>query len=434
MPTIYTDVTTLKSDLQAHPDKLPEGLIDNLAYTAQLGHKAVHEEACKAIMQAAIKHGVYPASIHELYMAFARGEVSGFTVPALNVRALTYDFSAMIHSVILQHSIGPVIFEIALSEQEYTDQTHMQYTSSILAGAMKAGYAGPVFLMGDHYQLKTDAFRKDKEAELKRLQEAMRKAFAAGFYNIDIDGSTLVNLDLPYKTDQQKDNFEVTGHLAKFIRQHQPDGVTVSIGGEIGHIGDTNSTPEDLHAFMDGLNKILPSDISGLSKIAIQTGTSHGGTPEPDGSVAPVTLAADLHKSIGTRARKYGIGGTVQHGASTLPVDMFHLLPDNAALEVHLATGWQNCLFENMSQERRNTMYEWIRLNLQDENKRDWTDEQFVYKARKKSLGHFKLSLWMMDAHEKAAILDACANLFTNICKELRVVDTRDILLTYIHD
>ena len=35
--------------------------------------------------------GIRPASIHDLYMAMGRGDAGGFTVPAINVRAMAYD-------------------------------------------------------------------------------------------------------------------------------------------------------------------------------------------------------------------------------------------------------------------------------------------------------------------------------------------------------
>src|SRR4030095_12697719 len=78
------------------------------------------------------------------------------------------------------------------------------------------------------------------------------EAIGAGFYNIDIDASTLVDLDLPTLFEQQKTNYVLTAELTELIRKHQPPGITVSVGGEIGEVGGRNSTVEDLHAFMNG--------------------------------------------------------------------------------------------------------------------------------------------------------------------------------------
>ncbi len=51
------------------------------------------------------------------------------------------------------------------------------------------------------------------------------------------------------------------------------------VGGEIGEVGGHNSTEEELRAYLDGFKAKLSKHgkLTGLSKISIQTGTSHGG-------------------------------------------------------------------------------------------------------------------------------------------------------------
>jgi hypothetical protein len=99
--------------------------------------------------------------------------------------------------------------------------------------------------------------------------------------------------------------------------------VTISIGGEIGEVGTENSTPEELRAFMDGFNRVLQAagaGDAGLSKISVQSGTSHGGVVLADGSIADVALDLETLRILGEIARdEYGLSGAVQHGASTLP-------------------------------------------------------------------------------------------------------------------
>src|SRR5690606_9246574 len=105
-----------------------------------------------------------------------------------------------------------------------------------------------------------------------------------------------------------------------FIREHEPEGVTVSVGGEIGEVGMKNSTVEELTAFMDGYNRALAAlgNHEGLSKISVQTGTSHGGVVLPNGKIADVKLDIEALAALSKLAReKYGLAGAVQHGAST---------------------------------------------------------------------------------------------------------------------
>ena len=110
--------------------------------------------------------------------------------------------------------------------------------------------------------------------------------------------------------------------MTAFIRGLEPEGIVVSVGAEIGEVGMKNSTVEELHAFMTGYNRTLAAKgtIEGISKISVQTGTSHGGVVLADGSIAEVKLDLQALAALSETARSvYGLAGAVQHGASTLP-------------------------------------------------------------------------------------------------------------------
>ena len=71
------------------------------------------------------------------------------------------------------------------------------------------------------------------------------------------------------------------------------------------------------------LARVAPGAV-GLSKISVQSGTSHGGVVLADGSIADVKLDLETLRELSEIARKeYGLSGAVQHGASTLPDDAF---------------------------------------------------------------------------------------------------------------
>ena len=118
--------------------------------------------------------------------------------------------------------------------------------------------------------------------------------------------------------------------------------MTISVGGEIGEVGKKNSTVEELRAYLDGYRRELDArapGATGISKVSVQTGTSHGGVPLPDGGVAEVKLDFEVLRELGEVARAYGLAGAVQHGASTLPDELFHRFPAVETAEIHLATG-----------------------------------------------------------------------------------------------
>jgi len=66
-----------------------------------------------------------------------------------------------------------------------------------MAAAVKSGWRGPVFLQGDHFQINAKKFAADAEKETEAVKNLIREAIVAGFYNIDIDTSTLVDLSQP---------------------------------------------------------------------------------------------------------------------------------------------------------------------------------------------------------------------------------------------
>src|SRR6476660_10628916 len=127
----------------------------------------------------------------------------------------------------------------------------------------------------------------------EEIRRACRLAIDAGYRNIDIDSSTLVDLSKATRDEQQRDNYLRAAELTALIRSLETDGVTVSVGGEIGEVGKKNSTEDELRAYLAGyrreLDGLSPGAI-GISKVSVQTGTSHGGVPLPDGSVAEVKL------------------------------------------------------------------------------------------------------------------------------------------------
>jgi fructose/tagatose bisphosphate aldolase len=449
MPTVERSVSDLLSRLSGivhvHDGTLEvvdaarlraDGIRD-LAWTAAFTEDPATAEAAQWIVwEAAQALGARSASIQELYAARARGEVSGFTVPAINIRAQTFDMARIIFETAETYDVGAVILELARSEQTYTYQRPIDYATAVLAGAVAADWRGPVFIQGDHYQFNAKKYATDAESMTEEIRRACRLAIDAGYRNIDIDASTLVDLALDGEAEQQRANYERTAELVALIRSLEPDGVTVSIGGEIGEVGKDNSTEAELRAYLDGLNAALRQaapGVAGISKVSVQTGTSHGGVVMPDGTVGTVAVDFDVHRRLGEVCRsEYGIAGTVQHGASTLPDELFHKFREVETIEIHLATGFQNLLYEHEAfpRELHEQIEQWCFANALDERKGDQTDQQFVYTTRKKALGPFKRQLW--DLETKDEILGAQARKIAFLFHELGVESSRATVDRYV--
>src|SRR5258708_34746570 len=180
----------------------------------------------------------------------------------------------------------------------YTEEQTDEYAAAILAAAIKEDYQGPIFLQGDHFQFNAKKYKENPQQEIEAIKALTKEAISAQFYNIDIDASTLVDLSQENLTKQQEANYQMTALLTTYIRSLQPKDTMISIGGEIGHIGDRNSNIEDFKAFMKGYSTRIPKD--GISKVSVQTGTSHGGIPLPDGSIAKIQLDFNVLNTIGS--------------------------------------------------------------------------------------------------------------------------------------
>ena len=369
-------------------------------------------------------------------MARGRGEFSGFTVPAINLRSMTYDLARAIFRVAEKNDSGAFVFEIARSEIGYTNQPPIEFASMIMAAAIKEGYSGPVFIQGDHYQANAAKYKENPQKEIESLQTLIADSINSGFYNIDIDSSTLVDLSKPTYKEQQLLNYDVCAKLAQFVRHNEPKGTTISVGGEIGEIGHQNSTPEDLHVFMDGFKERLPKGLVGISKISVQTGTTHGGIVLPDGSIKQISLDFNTLKTLSETARKkYGLAGAVQHGASTLPPEAFHKFVECETAEVHLATEFQNMIYESkhFPADLKKKIYEWLKVNAANEAKAGETEDQFIYKTRKKGLGPFKKEIIKLPSATRDAIAAEIEVKFDFLFKQLNVVNKRTLLDKYVH-
>jgi hypothetical protein len=234
--------------------------------------------------------------------------------------------------------------------------------------------------------------------------------------------------------EQQRANFENSAKLAAYVRSIEPQGVTISLGGEIGEVGKQNSTAEELAAYMDGFLATLSKHAGkkkGLSKISVQTGTAHGGVILPEGTVAQVAIDFETLRNLSAAARdRYGMAGAVQHGASTLPSDAFHKFAECETAEVHLATEFQNLIYENSAfpPDLKDEIYKYLRKTWAGEKKPGDTDAQFIYKTRIRAFGPFKRKFWELAADVRNRIGEDLERKFTFLLERLNVRRTAELV------
>jgi fructose/tagatose bisphosphate aldolase len=414
--------------------------IDHLIQLAHFGDPLEQYNAAREIRQLAEAQGARPASIYPIYKARADGQLeSNFTVPAMNLRGLSYLTAQAAFEAAQELDVGLMIFELARSEMKYTNQTPLQLASSVLAAAVKTGWQHPVFIQGDHYQPKAEKPGQIKGGEASLIKELIKDSLEAGIYNIDIDGSTLVDPTQTNEYDQQRPNFLFTAEMYRYVDQLNdadfPLPATVALGCEISEVGTHLSKSSQLAAFMTGLKdegwdwETQAAPI----KVAIETGTRHGGTVNRDGTPGPMHVDFDRIKTMSTLAQhKYGMAGAVQHGASTLEKSFFSQFPLCDTLEIHLSTGFQNTILNHpdFPRELLEAMYTWCEMNSVKDRQPDWSDAQFYAKTRKKAWGPFKEHTWCLPDQVQRSLKKTLKQECEDYFVALKVKNTLGVIAT----
>ncbi len=254
-------------------------------------------------------------STKKLYQAMAKGSVSGFTVPAFNIRTLTFDLIRALLRAAKKEKVGAFIMEIAQSELMYTRQSLQEFSENCVKAVKAEKYKAPIFLQADHFKC-----LDEQCLNIREMEGLIKQAIMARFYNIDIDCSKM----------SLRGNINRTNTLIKYINDNAQNDIEISIGGEIGEIGGSNTTVLELEKFL--------SKVKGISKVAVQTGTSHAKGGQ---------INWELLEQLNNKAKEHGLAGVVQHGASTLPEGELAQLPRVGVCEVHLATGIMDTILES---------------------------------------------------------------------------------------
>src|SRR5258705_13785834 len=126
MPTVATSPTELLAAIAGSAHLDGERLvidderafrntgIRELAWTAAFStDDATTAAAHWLVWEASQELGARSASIQALHQAPARGEVSGFTVPALNLRTQTFDMARTVYEAAEAADVAAVILELA---------------------------------------------------------------------------------------------------------------------------------------------------------------------------------------------------------------------------------------------------------------------------------------------------------------------------------
>jgi hypothetical protein len=155
----------------------------------------------------------------------------------------------------------------------------------------------------------------------------------------------------------------------------------------------------------------------------------------PDGSIAKVKLDFDTLEKLSEMGRvDHGLAGAVQHGASTLPNEAFDKFPAVGTAEVHLATGFQNIIYDSkrFPADLRRKIYDYLSAHFASERKEKDTEEQFIYKTRKKGFGPFKRELRELPREVRNAIGAELENQLLFLFEKLNMAKTGELVKRYV--
>jgi len=304
------------------------------------------------ILKLAPQMGARSASVRALYKGKEQIQKNigrNFTLPSMNLRCSSFNQARTAFDTAKSQGVGALQFELAPTEAVYTGQTLKEFAAMVMAGAVAAGYTGPVFMKLDHMRVDVKKYADDPDKELKRVFGMLKDAIDAGIYAIDIDTSVL-EADPKIVTDpveQQRGNFTASAKLVEAARIYgRLNGVDLALGVEVGEVGEAFITEDHMRAFLGNLKKRLANkgaelgfDIEMPDVLAIPSGSQHGGVRDAAGNIMEnVNIAFDLLVTAKRVCAEYGMAGPVQHGASTLPTKMFDMFPARDVTEIHLAT------------------------------------------------------------------------------------------------
>jgi hypothetical protein len=131
--------------------------------------------------------------------------------------------------------------------------------------------------------------------------------------------------------------------------------------------------------------------------------------------------------------QEFGLAGAVQHGASTLPMDYFGRFPESETVEIHLALGFNNLIFDHprLPQEVKDEIRAYCFTHHANERKPDQTEAQFIYTTRKKAWAGMKERFWNLPEDIQQAIMASLEDMFRDMFERMRVGETEALVTQY---
>ena len=333
----------------------------------------------------------------------------------------SYDTGRALFAAARDLKVGALIFEIARSEIGYTDQRPAEYVAVLTAAAIKEGWTGPLFIQGDHFQVNAKKYAADPEPEVRAVRDLIREAIHAGFYNIDVDTSTLVDLSQGRLDEQQELNYQP---LRRAHRLH-PRATSRRASPSPSAARSARSAPRTPRRRSCAPTWTATS--ASWSACSAKRGSDARGALQ---DLRPVRHLARRRRAARRLDRRGG--DRLRDAADPLRHRPRRVRPRRrgAARRLHAARSPPSAASRRSRRPRstsppasRTSSSTTLRSpassasgctstaapSFPDERKPTDTEEQFIYKTRKKALGAFKRELWELPEANRAEIREGAA-------------------------
>lgn len=385
-------------------DRLRTHTVEPLLYNSLFHPSERARDVCRWILrEAAAAEGIHCTSLAGLYAALARGLAPPVTVPLLRACVLPYDVARAVLRAARDHASEALAFAFGPEDASDTGLSVLDYASCVLAAALRERHGGPIFLRFGPLRVRSAAFALDAGAELSRLETLASDAVEAGFLNVHVDGSRLVDPGASTPLDKVALAAAVSGRLGAHVRGVRPRGGDVCLVSGIGDPGGREAVVDAARAFLDAFEVALHTRagrVPGLSALSLRHSTE--GPYE-----LPVDPDLDLLREAGeVVSHDYRIGGTSIGDVTPLEQGRLSTLPPARVREAELSLALQDAVLDHPAfpLHIRDELHRRVDTQLRAERRPGEDAGDFRRRNRRRLLAPFLRELFDLDAAARDAI------------------------------
>ena len=220
-----------------------------------VGNKDQLIAAFLLIYSIAWKLNIFPSSLQKIYKAQASHEI----FPQIKILSLDVTEDSFENLRILFNSMNKEetkLLSFSINPKQMDQTWFFPYITKILAAAIMEDYSGPIFLQTDNIYFDPLSFENDRDNLLDRLKKITQNAIKSGIYNLNLNASELIDPDKSVTSEKMLMNLKMVAMVTNlWVRNYQPNGITVSVSGKLGKLAVDFIQKDELKDYLKRLMK-----------------------------------------------------------------------------------------------------------------------------------------------------------------------------------